>query len=122
MTTPTIAVPRLRIFRELDVNSLSEEFIDAITKAEGTLPYVDADRPRDYPLTEEILENTVAAILVDPDGQVLGKFDGPEGWLAAEKAKSTARVTFDISVDTDAKPRRRGRRPADDQTDDSEGE
>lgn len=94
-------MPKLRIFRRLDVDRLSPEFIEKIGQDEGSVEYVDHDRPRDLGFTEEILEATVGAALVDSEGQILAEYNGPDAWRKVEKAKAGARITFDIDLDDD---------------------
>lgn len=112
MAEGTAPAPRLRVFRELDVSKLTKEFKEAIAAHEGAdiLPYVDANRPRDIGLTEEIMEHTIGAILVNPEGETLARFEGRDGWLKAEKARASARVTFNLDFDEEPSPvQRKGR-------------
>lgn len=91
--------PRLRVFRKLDVDKLTQDFLDKVEVEEGRADYVDADRPRDLPYTEEIIERTIGAALVDAEGNILAEFRGAEAVAKAEKARSSARVTFSVDVD-----------------------
>lgn len=101
--------PRLRIFRVLDEKRLSEAFVDANQRFEGgTLPYVDADRPRDVELTEEIMEATIGAVLVNTQGEVVAEFDGNDAVSKAERAKSSAKITFSLDL-PEEKPKRGSR-------------
>lgn len=93
--------PQLRVFRRLDVERLSPEFIEKIGEKEGTVEYVDADRARDWEWTDEIMQTTVGAALVDAEGNILAEFDGPDGWRKAERARATAKVTFELDFDVD---------------------
>lgn len=95
----TAQTPSLRIFRALDTNGLSEEFKDKIGAEEGAFDYVDGDKARDFAWTEEIMENTIGAALVDAEGNVLHEFDGPNALAKAESARSSARITFSIDFD-----------------------
>lgn len=93
------AQPKLRVFRELDEERLTEAFVDANQRFEGgTLPYVDVDRPRDVELTEEIMETTIAAVLVDTEGNIVARFEGEDAWQQAERARATARITFSLDI------------------------
>lgn len=94
-------MPRLRVFRKLDVDALSEDFVEKILKDEGSVEYVDHDRARDLPFTEEIMATTIGAALVDSEGNILAEYPGSDAWKKAEKARSTARITFDIDLDED---------------------
>lgn len=103
MIDQSVFKPKLRIFRQLDKSGLSEDFIATVGEAEGSIEYVDADRARDFGWTEEIMANTIAAVLVDDKGSIVARFDGPDGFKAAEKARTSARVVFDIDIpDADA--------------------
>lgn len=97
---PEIFTPKMRVYRKLDTQKLSPEFIEHLSLHEdGTVEYVDADRARDQVWTEEIMEFTVGAALVDEEGNIVKTFDGPNGFVAAEKARSSVRVIFDYEVD-----------------------
>lgn len=101
MIDQSVFLPQLRVFRKLDQRKLSDEFIETIGKAEGTTEWVDANRARDLGWTEEIMEATIGAALVDAQGQFVKTFDGPDGFILAEKAKASARVVFDYEVASD---------------------
>jgi hypothetical protein len=110
MTAETIEVgsPKLRVYRILDEDRLTEAFKDANLRHEGgTLPYVDGDRARDVELTEEIMETTVGAALVDQQGEIVAEFEGKDAVRKAEMARKTARITF--SLDIPEKPKRNRR-------------
>lgn len=102
--------PALRVFVQLDVDQLSEDFIETVGQAEGNYEWVDMGRARDFELTEEIMRTRVSAALVDAQGQVVQEFPGVDGWKAAERARSSARIVFDYDipetadVDDDAVP------------------
>jgi len=95
------SVPQLRIFRKLDVDGLSEEFIEKVGAEEGDFEYVDVDRARDGVYTDEIMEYTIGAALVDSEGSILHEWDGADAVARAERAKGSARVTIDMDVDVD---------------------
>lgn len=91
--------PNLRVFRVLDESRLTDAFVDANERFEGgTLPYIDVDRPRDAELTEEILETTIGAVLVDQNGEIVANFEGKLAWQQAEAARQSARITFTLDV------------------------
>lgn len=97
--TQDVFKPNLRVFRRLDVDRLSPEFIDYIGETEGSYEYVDANIGRDYGFTEEIMNTTVGAAIVDEQGNVIREYDGLDAWRLAEKAVAGARVTLGIEVD-----------------------
>lgn len=86
----------LRIFRELDNESLSELTRDYLLAFEGQSDFVDNDVPRDDVYTEEILAVTKAFHLVDDDGTSLAVF---KDLLSAERAASGAKITVNVEVD-----------------------
>lgn len=96
--TQSIFTPQLRVFRRLDVGKLSPDFIETIGAAEGNYELVDVDRARDQMWTEEIMKTTIGAALVNADGDILKEFPGKDGFLAAERAKSSARVVIDYEM------------------------
>lgn len=98
MIDQSIFTPQLRVFRQLDQSKLTDEFKVTIGEAEGSTEWVDANRARDLGWTEEIMAATIGAALVDANGQFVKKFDGPDGFRVAEKARSSARVVFDYEL------------------------
>lgn len=95
-------VPSLRIMRELDQSKLSPEAIDHFNRNEDGPEYVDHDRARSAEYTEEVMAATKSALLLDDAGRVVAKFPGASGWMKAEKARSSARVTFDVEIGEDS--------------------
>lgn len=96
----TAQTPSLRVFRKLDLDRVSAEFIEKMEKEEGSAEYVDGDLARDYDWTVEIIAATIGAALVDAEGQVLHEFDGTDAVKHAEAARSSAKITFAIDFDT----------------------
>jgi hypothetical protein len=97
--SPLFMVPNLRVFRQLDVDKLSDEFKEKIGLGEGNYEYVDIDRARDFPYTEEIMQTTIGAVLADAEGNILATFAGPQAWVRADRARQGARITFDINLE-----------------------
>lgn len=97
----TAQTPSLRVFRALDADRLSDEFKEKFLAEEGAYDYVDGDKARDHAWTEEIMETTIGAVLVDAEGNVLHEFEGPTALRKAEAARSSARITFSIGFDED---------------------
>lgn len=95
----TPVIPNIRVFRRLDTSLLSTEFVEKVSVEEDDIEYVDANRARDAWQTEEIMEATLGAALVDAEGNVLAEFEGPDAYLKAEKAKASARVTFSMEIE-----------------------
>jgi hypothetical protein len=94
--------PKLRVFLELDYSNLTPDFLAKVEVEEGRADYVDADRPRDLPYTEEILENVAGAVVVDEDGNIVAQFKGKTAFAKALRARSNARVTFDVKTDVES--------------------
>lgn len=94
-----ILKPNLRIFFKLNQDLLSEDFIEKIGREEGGTEYVDAEIARDFGWTEEIMKARVGVALVDEDGDTIAEFKGGTALARAEKARSSAKVTFDIDVE-----------------------
>lgn len=116
MINPSYA-PALRIFRKLDTESLTQDFIDKVLPEEGSIEYVDSERARDYPYTEEIMETTVGVALVNEDGEILAEWEGKDAFAKANAARKTAKITFSVDVDVADKPKRASRaKPADETT------
>lgn len=94
----SVFAPQLRVFRQLDVKKLSPDFIETVGAAEGSVEWVDAARARDQIWTEEIMDATIGAAIVDARGEFVKTFPGKDGFLAAEKSRSSARVVFDYDL------------------------
>jgi len=90
--------PQLRVFRKLNVRKLSDAFKETIGASEGQYEYVDAGRARDQAWTEEIMEHTIGAAIVDARGEFVKEFPGADGFLAAERSRASARVVFDYEL------------------------
>lgn len=93
--------PQLRIFYKLDERKLSPEFIDKVGREEGRTDYVDAEKARDLPWTEEIFDSRIGTALVDEDGDILAEFTGVTALARAEKARASVKVSFDVDIDLD---------------------
>lgn len=102
MIDQSVFAPQLRVFRQLDVDKLSPEFKATVGEAEGSFEWVDAGRARDEIWTDEIMQSTIASALVDANGQILRTFPGPDGFKAAEKARASARMVFDVDLPDEA--------------------
>jgi hypothetical protein len=91
--------PDLRVFLRLDVDRLSNEFIEVIGDKEGNFEYVDADLGRDYEYTEEIMQTTIGAAIVDDQGNILREYEGDGAVDKARRAVSGAKVTLGLDID-----------------------
>lgn len=102
---------QLRVFRKLDVEALSEDFVEKIGIEEGNYEYVDADRARDYEWTDEIMATTIGAAVVDADGEIIAEFSGPDAVSKAMDVRASAKMTFSLDLgdveDEAPAPRRR---------------
>ena len=94
--------PKLRVFLELNYENLTSDFLSKVEVEEGRADYVDADRPRDLPYTEEIAENIIGAAVVDEEGNIVAQFKGATAFAKALRARSSAKVTFDVTTDVDS--------------------
>lgn len=89
----------LTIYRKLNPKITTDAFKAFITNDEAGNPdFVDGERVRDYVWTDEIVEATVGFAVVGQNGDILAEFPSLE---AAEKAKASAKVVFDVKIDDD---------------------
>jgi hypothetical protein len=95
----SVFLPQLRVFRRLDQRLLSPEAVEYFDQEEGSSQFVDSDRARNFEWTQEVMSATDGAALVDGDGNILYEFSGDDAVAKAEKARSSARMTFDLGID-----------------------
>jgi hypothetical protein len=87
----------LRVFRRLDPKLTTPAFKSFIRDNEGGNPeFLDGEVARDYIWTDEIVDSTVSFAVVGQGGDVLAEFKTLD---AAEKAKASAKVVFDVQLD-----------------------
>lgn len=89
----------LRVFRHLDTEAMSDEFKVTIGEREGGFEYVDAEVARDWEWTDEIMQITIGAALVDVEGNIVAEFDGPDGWKQAIEARAGAKMQLQTIFD-----------------------
>lgn len=103
---------QLRVFRKLDVEALSEDFVEKIGIEEGNYEYVDADRARDFEWTEEIMATTIGAAVVDADGEIIAEFSGPDAVNKALGVRASAKMTFSLDLGDEEAPAKARRQSA----------
>ena len=106
-----VPVPDLRTFRRLDADKLDPNVREKLEIEEGRADYVDGGLPRSFEITEEIMEFTTGAAVVSEEGEILAEFEGADAASRAERAMSTARVTYQMDFETEdaVKPKRASR-------------
>lgn len=92
------APARLKLYRQLDTTQISPALSEHLEKFEDAAEWVDGDRARDLPLTQEILEITKGYALTDQDGNVVARYKKFE---AAEAARASAKISIAVDVDVD---------------------
>ncbi len=86
----------LTVYRRLNPKITTDAFKAYITEREGGDPnLVNGELPRDYVWTDEIVEATTGFAVVGQNGDVLAEFPT---LAAAENAKASAKVVFDVKL------------------------
>ena len=88
------------------VENLDPSAIDAITPYEGDEPYfpdyVDANFPRDFDVTDSVVEATTGFAIADENGDIIARFegdrDGKSAYQRAQEAVAGAKVTLALEV------------------------
>lgn len=110
-----VDVPALRVFRHVDADNLHPNVRDAIERREGRADYVDTDLARDWEETEEIIDNTIGAALVDSDGTVVFEREGKDAFKVISRAAAGAKVSVEIDLGIEDAPKSKPRVTAPDE-------
>ncbi len=96
----------LRVLAKVD--NLDASAIDAITPYEGDEPYfpdfVDANFPRDFDVTDSVVDATTGYAIADESGEIIARFegdrDGKSAYQRAQEAAAGAKVTLALELPT----------------------